>query len=170
MTMPRRQVSSRGRQHAKEIRMAMNRMQAKTGNMEVVVNEPRTVNVREGSCAASSTILTKKNTKGAKTNISFRFPKVPVRQASQTSRHASIIKRSNAKKIRMSHYNPKVVANGGIRGHVGDHKIGNATVAMKLEEAKELKCVLKNGQGSTISVTIDSDENRIPTAHQQRKT
>ena len=37
-------------------------------------------------------------------------------------------------------------------GKAGDDKKGNATISIKLDEANELNCVLRSGQGSTFSV------------------
>ena len=54
-------------------------------------------------------------------------------------------------------------------GKAGDDKNGNATTAIKLEEAEELNCGLKDGQGSTFSVRSMLKKIRWPPTKQQFK-
>ena len=90
-------------------------------------------------------------------------PKVPVRQKSQIIRYATILRRKNATKN--SHAmigthqnahttNPDVDATGRIRAHSSTQEKSVKTkvvLAQKLEEPKELNCVLKDGQGNTFA-------------------
>ena len=90
--------------------------------------------------------------------------KVPVCQESRISQCAAIMKKSSAKKdphvIIVTHKNGptanrKVVAHGWINDYASDDKTqrsGNATLAIKLEHAQDLNCVLKGGQGSRFTV------------------
>ena len=97
-------------------------------------------------------------------SIPLTDPKVPVRQGSPASRHATTHRRCNATRnphlIIGTHHNahttnPKVDANEGWvcvfrhKGKAGEDKSGNATFANKSEETKELNGVLKDGQGDT---------------------
>ena len=111
---------------------------------------------------------TRRNSKDdGKDMTNGKGPKVSICQESRTSWYAYHSKRSHAKTNPhvtvgtdqdCSHHKSKNRCKWRYKcvfkhtGKASDNKNGNASIAMKMEEAEELNCLLEDGQGSTFPV------------------
>ena len=148
----------------------MEKKRAKTEHIEMILNGPRMASVREEIRAISRTIFQqrRKGNKKKKTTEKViqkgKDPKSTSPPGKSTKPVCYHFQKGSAKRIRMRLLAPTRVPTlqvpmwmrmAGIRVYsssqvkAGEDKNGSATIAIKMEETKEVNCVLEDCQGDT---------------------
>ena len=162
-------VQQPGKEPQGVIRKAMEKKRAKTEHIEMVLNGPRMASVRERFVQFQERFSNKEG-KGTrrrrrrKGDTKRKGPKSTSPSGKSTKPVCYHFQKGSAKRIRMRLLAPTRVPTlqvsmwmrmAGIRVYsssqvkAGEDKNGSATIAIKMEETKEVNCVLEDCQGDT---------------------